>query len=599
VISLRRRAATEPGVLAPGARIDGYRIEGLLGKGGMGAVHEATQLSLGRRVAFKVIDPALATDPTLRERFRREGPLQAGIDHPHILPVYEAGESGDHLFIAMQLVRGHTLKQLIASGALAPDRAFHILADVAAALDAAHAAGLVHRDVKPQNVLVAAGDHAYLADFGLSKAMGDETLTRSGQFLGSVQYVSPEQVRGEPVSAASDIYSFTAMLFECLTGLLPFPRDGEVGVLWAHLSDPPPQPSEIRPELPRELDRVIERGMAKRPEDRYASAGEVVRDTESAVGSEPRPREESDGAPTIPVRPIVTQPSLAVTRTRHRPLLAVVLSVLLVITAAAAGYLVGRQPAAETARAASASNGQVRLTAPDGWARVPNAHRIAGIPLARAVELSTATGRPGLVFGSAAPGATGNGVPQIVRLGALEAYRWTAGSYPVVYAVPTTGRWAVVACLARRTACDAAAGTTTLHGLTPVAAAPERAYGRRLTAIMSALAAARSHAIKALQSASGSAAQARAFGRFSRAYSTAATEISTARAPVAARPANASIRSALAATSHAFGRLESAASRVDGVGYNAAMRAVGRNEDHVRLALKQLKSIGYQLAPSR
>ncbi len=175
----------------------GYRIDGTLGEGGMGAVYRATQLSLERVVALKVLTVELSSDPGFRERFRREGLLQAALDHPHIVTVYEAGEAENRLFLAMRMVEGPTLKELIQRRELDDRRALRLLTQVAEALDAAHARGLIHRDVKPHNVLVGAGDHAYLADFGLTKGNDDAAMTETGQFVGTIDYISPEQARGE------------------------------------------------------------------------------------------------------------------------------------------------------------------------------------------------------------------------------------------------------------------------------------------------------------------------------------------------------------------------------------------------------------------
>ena len=287
ILHRRRGSATaDAAELRPGDTIAGYRIEGVLGSGGMGAVYEATQLSLKRHVALKVIAPGVPINDTLRGRFRREGELQAVIDHPHILPVYEAGDDDGRLFIAMRLVPGPTLKKLAVARSLDPASAMHLLGDIAGALDAAHAAGLVHRDVKPQNILIAPGDHAYLADFGLSRGRSDNTLTRPGQLLGSLSYMPPEQIRGEGVTAAADIYSFTCVLYECLVGLVPFPRDSDHAVMHAHEWEEPPRPSDIRPELPAELGDVIARGMAKDPSARPPTACAVVAAAREALGLE-------------------------------------------------------------------------------------------------------------------------------------------------------------------------------------------------------------------------------------------------------------------------------------------------------------------------
>jgi serine/threonine-protein kinase len=266
----------------------GYRIDGTLGEGGMGAVYRATQLSLERVVALKVLTVELSSDPAFRERFRREGLLQAALDHPHIVTVYEAGEAGNRLFLAMRMVEGPTLKELIQRGELDDRRALRLLTQVAEALDAAHARGLIHRDVKPHNVLVGAGDHAYLADFGLTKGNDDEAaMTETGQFVGTIDYISPEQARGELATARSDVYALTAVLCECLTGQVPYVRSTEDRVLMAHLSDPTPRLSEIRSDLPAAMDEVIAEGMAKDPAGRPASAGELMLKARRALGAAP------------------------------------------------------------------------------------------------------------------------------------------------------------------------------------------------------------------------------------------------------------------------------------------------------------------------
>ena len=275
--------------MRPGDQVAGYRIESVLGRGGMGVVYAATQLSLNRMVALKVLPVDLRDDPVFRARFRREGEIQASIDHPNIVTVYEAGEADEGLFIAMRLVRGSTLKQLIAAGEVDGERALRLLGPIADALDHAHAAGLTHRDVKPQNILVGDGDHPYLADFGLMRSATEPGLTKTGQFVGTVDYIAPEQIRGEQASVATDIYALTAVLYECLSGQVPYPRPSEHAVLFCHLSEPPPRVTEQRPELPPALDDVIARGMAKEPEERPSSATELVTDAVRALTTGERP----------------------------------------------------------------------------------------------------------------------------------------------------------------------------------------------------------------------------------------------------------------------------------------------------------------------
>jgi hypothetical protein len=271
-------------LLEKGTSVAGYRIERVLGQGGMGTVYEAIQIALNRKVALKIVAAHLSMDEAFRMRFRREGQLQAAIDHPHIITVYEAGESEYGLFLAMRMVNGPTLKELVVRRELSPARALTLLKPVASALDTAHDAGLIHRDVKPQNILIARSDHAYLADFGLTKAPGEQSLTKTGQFVGTLDYVAPEQIQDEPPTAASDIYSLGAVLFESLVGSVPFAKQTDAAVLYAHLSEDPPRASERRPDLSPEVDSVILKAMAKDPGDRYAAASELMEDAARVLG---------------------------------------------------------------------------------------------------------------------------------------------------------------------------------------------------------------------------------------------------------------------------------------------------------------------------
>ena len=272
-----------------GSELAGYRIEALIGRGGMGAVYRAQEAGLERKVALKVIAPELAQDARFRDRFLRESQIAASLDHPHVIPIYQAGEKEGVLYLAMRYVEGTDLAKLVAQeGALEPKRALDILSQVAEALDAAHAKGLVHRDVKPSNVLIAQAadrEHCYLADFGLTKRTASLSgVSAMGQIVGTLEYVAPEQITGEPLDARSDVYSLGCVLYECLTGQAPFPRATDVALLWAHVHEEPTPPSKAKPELPRELDTVLARALAKEPARRYRSAGELVAATRSALG---------------------------------------------------------------------------------------------------------------------------------------------------------------------------------------------------------------------------------------------------------------------------------------------------------------------------
>jgi serine/threonine protein kinase/DNA-binding beta-propeller fold protein YncE len=275
--------------LAPGAIFAGHRIEEVAGRGGMGVVYRATQLALDRTVALKVIAPGLMEDGATRHRFVRESKVAASLDHPNVIPIYYAGEERGIAYIAMRYVGGHDLRTLVrAERRLQPARAARIVAQVSAGLDAAHAAGLVHRDVKPANVLLAEADHVYLTDFGLTKhALSVGAATKPGQWVGTLDYVSPEQIRGERVDARADVYALGCVLFYALTGRVPFDKEGEEAKLWAHLTQPPPAVSERAPNVPEGLDAVIERALAKRAGERYPSAGDLGRAALAAVADEP------------------------------------------------------------------------------------------------------------------------------------------------------------------------------------------------------------------------------------------------------------------------------------------------------------------------
>ncbi len=267
-----------------GTELAGYRIESLLGLGGMSVVYLAEDLRLKRKVALKLLAASLAEDESFRDRFLRESELAASIDHPNIIPIYEAGTTEDLLFIAMRYVEGRDLKERLQRGRLDPADAIGILAQVASALDAAHARGLVHRDVKPSNVLLDTGarpdgsDHVYLADFGITRRVSEETgIGDDGHLMGTIDYVAPEQIAGEEIDGRADVYSLGCVLYECLVGQPPFRRDSDVAVVFAHLDAESPAPSAERPELPAALDAVIARALAKEPEQRYSSCRELAR----------------------------------------------------------------------------------------------------------------------------------------------------------------------------------------------------------------------------------------------------------------------------------------------------------------------------------
>jgi ABC-type branched-subunit amino acid transport system substrate-binding protein/DNA-binding beta-propeller fold protein YncE len=273
--------------VGPGELFAGYRVEWLAGRGGMGVVYRATDLSLERPVALKLIAPELAEDEAFRARFLREPRLAASLDHPNVIPIYEAGEHEGQLYLAMRFVEGSDLKSLLArERSLAPERALAVLAQVADALDAAHRRALVHRDVKPANVLIDKDGHAYLTDFGISKQVGGES-TDTGRIVGTLDYLAPEQIRGDPVDARTDTYALACVLYECLSGGPPFRRATEAQTLWAHMQEePPPLAGQAA------LDPVLRKALAKDREERHTTCAELIGAAGAALGLAP-PRERA------------------------------------------------------------------------------------------------------------------------------------------------------------------------------------------------------------------------------------------------------------------------------------------------------------------
>jgi serine/threonine protein kinase len=278
-----------------GEKFGPYELRSLIGAGGMGEVYQAYDTVKDRMVALKLLRPELAVDPSFQQRFRRESRTAARLHEPHIVPVHDFGEIDGVLYIDMRLVEGASLKAVLArSGPMHPTRAAAIITQVAAALDAAHASGLTHRDVKPENLLLTADDFVYLVDFGIAHSGGDTGLTSAGSAIGSCAYMAPERFSGGSVGPPADVYSLACVLFECLTGQPPYPTGDLPSLMSAHLLSPPPRPSVTNPGLHQSFDAVILWGMAKDPATRCPSAGELARAASAAattVNSPPSPPE--------------------------------------------------------------------------------------------------------------------------------------------------------------------------------------------------------------------------------------------------------------------------------------------------------------------
>ena len=276
-----------------GDELAGYRLRGVLGRGGMSVVYEAENPRLGSTVALKVLAPELATDDVFRARFLKESRTAASLNHPNVIPIYDMGTHEDLLFIAMRYVAGQDLRAVLkAKHVLAPEQAVLVCGQAGRALDVAHRHGLVHRDVKPGNILVEHGadedepDHIYLTDFGITKhAASRSGLTATGEFMGTIDYIAPEQIQGRPVDGRADIYSLGCVLYECLTGRVPFAKDVDAAVIWAHVEEMPTTPSSLQPTLPRDIDEVISKALAKDPADRNATCREFITAARGVLGA--------------------------------------------------------------------------------------------------------------------------------------------------------------------------------------------------------------------------------------------------------------------------------------------------------------------------
>ncbi|WP_310779123.1 serine/threonine-protein kinase [Mycobacterium sp. Z3061] len=303
-------AQTPPGSLAEGTPFGRYRLIELLGRGGMGAVWRAYDTVMDRTVALKVLPEEFANDDVYQERFRREAHAAAGLDEPHVVPIYDFGQIEGRLFVTMRLIRGRDLHSMLADGPLPPARALAIIDQIASALHAAHRIGLVHRDVKPSNILVAEHDFAYLIDFGIARAVGETSLTRAGTVIGTWAYMAPERISTGQNDPRGDIYALACVLYECLTGRPPFPGKSIEQQITAHLTMSPPKPSMMHAGLPPQLDQVIATGMAKDPGQRYATTLELASAAKDAITTPALRPNPSPAAPTMAAPHVVLNTEL-------------------------------------------------------------------------------------------------------------------------------------------------------------------------------------------------------------------------------------------------------------------------------------------------
>jgi hypothetical protein len=601
-----------------GQTIAGYRIEDVIASGGMGVVYRATQLSLGRTVALKVLAQHLSADPDFRERFRREAALQARLEHPHIVTVYEAGESEEGLFLALKFVEGTDLRRLIESGELSSERALRLLEQVASALDAAHEADLVHRDVKPQNVLVDGRDHAFLADFGLTKSSDGGALTRTGTYLGSLDYVSPEQVRGETVTGASDRYALAAVLYECLVGEVPFPRDTEAALLYAHVSEPPPRLSERRPDLASELDAVVARGLAKEPSERYPTAGDLIgaaqaalelRHPAPAVSEGREPARRGFGETIVDPAVLRRAPVVAVERERELPgWWAVAAVALLCVGVGVAGFLLGhswthvRESAAGVAVA-----GPIQLSFPNAdWRPTgpPKGNGLrspVGLESLRSEGLLVAGVAPRVGARTLLPSGTESvGGRSLVRLGRYEAVRYERRGRrnEDVYAVPVGLGAVTIACRGSLDAlerCESVATTLSLRGVVPGSVGPDERYAAALRTLFRRLDAARASERRALMRAKKAGERAGHAEVLASAFATAAVQLGGVPAGAREQPIHADLQRAFGRARDGYVSLAAALRARDHDAYLAAAKVIRTAEARANAAIRSLRRLGYRL----
>jgi serine/threonine protein kinase len=645
-------------MLTAGTIVAGYRVKDLLGEGGMAAVYEAHQVSLNRVVALKILSRRMGEDDAFRERFRRECEIQARLDHPNIVPVYEAGESDYGLWLAMRLVRGPTLRELLAGGALSPSRTLELLTPIAGALDVAHEHGLIHRDITPQNILVDERGHPYLADFGITKSRGDRSLTRPGQFVGTLDYVAPEQIQDEPTAAPADIYSLAAIFFECLTGRVPYAKQTEAAVLYAHIAERPPRATELDPSLPAAVDAVFRQGLAKAPGDRFARATELVDATREALHQTAEDRSEripsspssdqrepgtsragktragagppaaattaSDNPqpPPVPLANAGAAPATSATVSRRLPRSpAVVLPAVFFLAAAALGIGAATGDDSKPAERRPVAAGSLEVEPPADWS-VRRGAAIAGFHLADPVTLapSQQTGSEALVVGvSPATGeallparlaraAKGSAAGEPVSLGSLEALRYTGLQAPglreplTVFTSPTSLGAATLVCRPPAVGgreflqqCQQIATSLKLSEGEDFPLGPSPELAAALKAQVSALARRRATLRQQLGKATGARRQASAADALARAFRRAARALSSLRVTPQSASGLAAVVDALRSARDAYKELATAARREDAAAYRAASAAVGRAESSVDDALRAMRELGYPI----
>lgn len=611
-----------------GSVLAGYRLDGVVGQGSTAVVYAATHLGQARRVALKVLAPHLRDSAAVRERFREAALLQRSLEHENVLDVEDVVEDHGELLVVLPLVGGGTLAGLIADGTLGGGRALAILRQVAAALDFAHTAGVVHGDVKPRNVLLD-GDTAYLCDFGLAAAVS-RAAPAAAASAGTIDYSAPERLRGEGPTASADVYSLACVLFECLTGAVPYAHRTAAAVVGGHLYNAPPRASDVRPDLPVELDGVLAAGLAKDPDARPPTARELVEGAAPALEHLPaavaRPSRD-DGRAERPLddtldEPLTGLPPPPAIEVEEPPALAwpfSVAAVLALLAAAIVGAWLGqRSPSATGSEGHFAGGGLLAFEAPDDWTAVPPP-RLPGLTLERPAALAPtrAPRRVTFVAGSAHAGPP-TFLPQslldrlarsprrsLVRLESGVAYRFARpvpagfGGALSVFVLPAPGSSAVAACTAPRAEepllreCESLVRTLEVRRGTAWDPTPSPAFAAAHNAAIQVLRVARNSGLELLREATTRRGQARAATEIAVAYRTTVASIRRTSPTPIARAATARLVAALDRAGVGYTRLAGSARRGDARAYAAASRLILDAEADVRAARQDLAGLGY------
>lgn len=599
--------------------VAGHRIERLIGEGGMAAVYEAHQVSLNRDVALKILAQRVGADPSFQDRFWRECKAQARLDHPNIVPIYAADGSDYGLWLAMRLVKGPTLREILSKEKLDPERVLELLTPIAEALDVAHEHDLIHRDITPQNILVE-DRHPFLADFGITKGRRDRSLTRTGQFLGTLDYVAPEQIEDQPTGAATDVYSLSAILFECLAGRVPFDKGSEYAVLFAHVHEDPPQVTALDPALPEAIDLVLAKGLAKLPADRYDTASDLLSAAKEVLKA-PTPAPASL-PPSVPAgASTASEPEPR--RTGSRPLVLGSVTLFLVVAALGLGAISSDSSSPKPVRA---STGALEIDLPASWTATKSEQSgIPGLPLENplvmkprdpsggesvvVVGISPATGKtllpPDL---QPALGGPVKGTP--VSLGTLEALRYRELRTPglgdplAVFASPTSAGVATVTCRPDGRGselfelCARLASTLELKQGEDFPLGPSPELAKALQRQVAILGERRSMLRRRLGTARGADRQAAIASDLATAFRRAARGLSGREVTPQSAAGLAGVVESLRATRDAYKGLATAARHENRTAYRGAALEVAQGEAAVDRRLLALRELGYRVGLS-